>query len=164
MENPSTSERKPLSIGAKIVLVIGGVGVAYLLATLVLALFPGLISGDEPYEREQQGVTVDMIVKVTDGDMFAWFPGRIRPPDEDAILEHFTLAWDNDGFRVPAQAAEHYPIAAFGDSFTEAPNVPFPWPDKLAEALDVPVYNYGYRDYGPLEVARAVEELSLIHI
>lgn len=160
IQEVTVAQQKRLSLGGKLLLGGLGVGVALLLATLVLALFPGLIGGEAPYERGNSGVSLDVEVRTTDGDMFAWFPGRIRPPDEDVLLAAFRLAWDADGFRVPARTAERYPIAAFGDSFTEAANVAFPWPDKLAEYLDVPVRNYGYRDYGPLEEARAVQEFA----
>jgi hypothetical protein len=156
----SISSRKRTSLLAKLSLVFGGILAAYLVITLLLTLFPSLVPSNNPYERKTEGTTVEMIVKITDGDMFAWFPGKVRPPAEDTILQQFTLSWDADGFRVPARLAERYPIAAFGDSFTEAANVPYPWPDKLAEVLEVPVYNYGYRDYGPLEVAKAVSEFA----
>lgn len=160
MQEARAVEEQPLSLRGKLLLSALGVGAALALATLALALFPGLIAGETPYQRGSFGVSLEVEVRTTDGDMFAWFPGRIRPPDEDAVLAAFTLAWDADGFRVPARPAERYPIAAFGDSFTEAANVAFPWPDKLAEYLDVPVRNYGYRDYGPLEEARAVQEFA----
>lgn len=153
-------QTKTLAWWLKGLLVIGGVGTAYLLATGLLTLFPHLLPGGNPYARTNEGVALDVIVKTTDGDMFAWFPGKIRPPEEDVVLAAFRLAWDTDGFRQPAQAAAHYPIAAFGDSFTEAANVALPWPDMLAQYLEVPVRNYGYRDYGPIEIAKAASEFA----
>jgi hypothetical protein len=56
--------------------------------------------------------------------------------------------------------ADSYPIAAFGDSFTEGTTVATPWPDVLAAELDVPVRNYGYRGYGPKEIASTAEEYA----
>jgi hypothetical protein len=48
----------------------------------------------------------------------------------------------------------------FGDSFTEGFNVPLPYPDLLAARLGKATRNYGYRAYGPLEVARAAGDFA----
>ncbi len=114
----------------------------------------------EPYQRQYLGIHLDVEFRASSGDLFAWMPGLIRPPKEDTLLAKYLLAWDTDGFREPARQAGHYPIAAFGDSFTEGPNVELPWPDRLAETLQVPVRNFGYRGYGPLEVGKAVQEFA----
>ena len=44
-----------------------------------------------------------------------------------------------------------------GDSFTEGTTVAEPWADLLAKELNVPVENFGYRGYGPLEIANTAE-------
>ena len=75
-------------------------------------------------------------------------------------LASFVIDWDENGFRVPAMTADTYPIAVFGDSYTEGFNVARPWADGLANNLDVPVYNYGYRGYGPQEVATTATEFA----
>ncbi|MGB1289232.1 MAG: alginate O-acetyltransferase AlgX-related protein [Aggregatilineales bacterium] len=118
-----------------------------------MAVFPDLIPGADFAERQFAGVSLDIEYRISDGDMFAFKPDDVRPlqPEEDMLLEQYTIAWDEDGFRIPAIQADRYPIMTIGDSFTEGANVPLPWADGVAAALDVPVRNYGYRNYGPLE-------------
>jgi hypothetical protein len=145
---------------AKLLLILGGVGLAILLMSLVFRLFPSLIKGNAPYERAMASTTIEVDYRPSNGELFIQLPGRIRPPKDDSVLEHYTIAWDSDGFRVPKVQADHYPIAAFGDSFTEGYNVPNPWPDELASILNVPVRNYGYRGYGPLEEKQAVHDFA----
>lgn len=157
-ENPNPE--KPLSLSAKVALIGGGVIVALLLVVLLLNLFPALIGKNNPQARNDANTVIEVDYHPSQGDLFASMPGKIRPPDDDSVLEHFMLAWDSESFRVPAQPADHYPVAAFGDSFTEGTNVPLPWPDKLAEMVHVPVRNYGYRGYGPREEAEVVAEFA----
>lgn len=149
---------------ARILLVIAGIVAGVGLMVLLLALFPNLVrdplNDQDIYGRDSAGNTLNVEFRLSDGDMFTFFPTSIRPPDPDYPLESYTITWDEDGFRVPKVTADHYPIAAFGDSFTEGPVVPQPWPDVLAESLGVPVGNYGYRGYGPEETAKAVEEFA----
>ncbi len=129
---------------------------------LLLTFFPHLRPHTDYYRREFANVTLPVEYHVSDGNLFVAMPGRIRPPapEDDIVLETFTLKWDKHSFRIPAQTADAYPIAVFGDSFTEGFNVPLPWPDRLAELAGVPVRNYGYRGYGPREVARAAREFA----
>lgn len=157
-KNPTPE--KPLSLPTKVALIGGGVIAALLLVVVLLNLFPALIGKNHPQARNEANTVIKVDYRPSQGDLFASIPGKIRPPADDAVLESFTLAWDKDSFRVPAQPADHYPIAAFGDSFTEGTNVPLPWPDKLAEILHVPVRNYGYRGYGPREEAAVVTEFA----
>jgi hypothetical protein len=159
MTEPRTTELKSTPWWTKALLIIGGTVAALVVATLILKLFPGLIGGDTAH-RKEAGSSVQFTFRPSDGDLFPALPGRIRPPANNEPLQSFTIAWDADGFRVPAKTADHYPIAAFGDSFTEGYNSPLPWPDKLAELLNVPVRNYGYRGYGPLEEKRVVQEFA----
>lgn len=128
-------------------LVLGGFGVALALAAVLvfLAVFP-------------QFRPDTIIFRVKQGDIFFHTPEWVRVPENpDEILSIHWLAWDGDGFRVPARRADRYPILALGDSFTEAANVGKPWPDVLAEALGQPVRNLGFRGYGPVEEARILE-------
>lgn len=157
----STPNPRP-SWRVNLLLIGGGIAFAIVLVVVILALFPGLIGGQDAdrYTRDAAGTVMDVAFKLSDGDMFVFFPESIRPPDPDRVLYEYAIAWDSDGFRVPQQTADNYPIAAFGDSFTEAPVVPTPWVDLLAEMLDVPVRNYGYRGYGPEETAQAAEEFA----
>jgi hypothetical protein len=157
-DTPAAARKTPL--WGKLLLVIGGVGFALLLVMLLLNLFPSLVRDADRYTRRDAGTTVQVNFRHTDSDLFAAMPGRIRPPADDAVIASFALSWDADGWRVPAAQADHYPIAAFGDSFTEAYNAAIPWPDRLAEALNVPVRNYGYRGYGPLEIRAAAEAFA----
>jgi hypothetical protein len=128
-----------------LLLVALGVGFAGALVALVLALFPQLRPG-----------TIVFSVKM--GDIFFHTPEWVRVPENpDEVLSIHQIAWDADGFRIPARRAETYPILAVGDSFTEAANVARPWPDALAEASGQPVRNLGFRGYGPVEQARILE-------
>jgi hypothetical protein len=144
-----------------LLLILTGILFALIIATALLMLFPSAILGATTYyERRYAGQTLEVHFKPSDGDLFVALPGSIRPPEDDTVLQSFMIAWDEDSFRRPAREAEHYPVALFGDSFTEGFNVPVPYADRLAELLDIPVRNYGYRAYGPVEVARAAGEFA----
>lgn len=136
----------------RVVLIVVGTVFAIAMVLLLLYLFPSLV-GNDPLARNEAGTSLDVEFRLTDGDYFFYQQGRIRPPEDDQLLATYTLVWDENGFRVPAMQAEHYPIAAFGDSFTEGTTVAMPWTDILATELDVPVENFGYRGYGPLEIS-----------
>lgn len=156
-----TSLPRKLPLRTRFLLATGGIGIGVLLVGLILTLFPGLIPG--VYDRKEKGQTLHIEYRVSSGDLFTNMPGKIRPipPDEDALLAAFDVSWDENGFREPHRQASRYPIVAVGDSFTEAVIVEFPWPDLLAEALNVPVYNYGYRAYGPYETQQVIREFVL---
>lgn len=153
-ENP-TKDPQATPLWQKIALALFGIGLAYGLITVLLLLFPNLLPGADFAERRFAGTRVDVQFRLSDGDLFVFKPEHVRPiaPEEDRVLETFTLEWDADGFRVPQRVAEAYPIVAFGDSFTEGANVPVPWADRVAELLDTPVRNLGYRNHGPYENA-----------
>lgn len=130
---------------ANLILALFGVGLAGILTLLILTLFPQLRPGVIRYTVGQ-------------GDLFVHQPGWIAPPaDPYAVLSAHPLAWDEDGFRVPAHPAEQYDVLALGDSFTEAANVARPWPDVLAAESGLAVRNMGFRGYGPVEAARVME-------
>jgi hypothetical protein len=157
MESPTPS----IPLWAKFGLIMGGIALALLLILGLLLLFPDWFTdSQEPYERQEAGTSFRIEYHISDGDLFANMPGRIRPipPEEDALLAAFTVSWDQDGFREPLLKADTYPIAALGDSFTEAVIIEKPWSDRVAEKLGVPIYNYGYRAYGPLEMERVARE------
>jgi lysophospholipase L1-like esterase len=151
------------SLRARLLLVVFGVMLALVIGLALVILFPELLPAEATttrYDRLYGGSSYEVEFRVTDGDMFTFYGNSIRPPEDDALLQRFTLTWDEDGFRSPALPADAFPIAAFGDSYTEGYTVPMPWPDLLAENLGVPVRNYGYRGYSPIETARAVEEFA----
>jgi hypothetical protein len=152
-----TTKSDALSLPQKLLLIGGGVVFAALMLLLILKLFPQLIPGFDFDERKYANVTLDVQFRVLDGDLFA-VPGRVKPPETNDVLEAYTIAWDANGFRVPALPADSYPIAILGDSFTEGANVPKPYPDGLAELLKTPVQNLGYRNYGPQEVTNVAQE------
>src|SRR5262245_54660887 len=114
-ENPS----KPTPLWQKLALILGGVALAYALVTLALMLFPGLLPGANKGTRVYASTTIEAEFFTSDGDMFFWLKGSIRPPETNDLLAKFTLSWDADSFRVPALTADHYPIAVLGDSFAE---------------------------------------------
>lgn len=156
---------KKISVGARISLIIGGLSVGVLLVIVLLALFPELVPSSEEslYKREEKGQSLHIEYRVSSGDLFVNIPGKIRPipPEDDVLLSAFDVSWDDNGFREPHLQAEHYPIAAIGDSFTEAVIVASPWPDLLAEKLQTPVYNFAYRAYGPIETQQVTRDFVL---
>lgn len=156
MTETTNIEKQATPLWQKIALIFGGTVFAVLMLWLLLTLFPNLIFGD-PLERSEAGTSADVEFRLTDGDYFFHQQGRIRPPEEDTLLATYSLSWDENGFRIPAMQADSYPIAAFGDSFTEGTTVAVPWVDLLASELNVPVENFGYRGYGPLEIASTAE-------
>ena len=160
-DSPETAPapEPPLSLSQKFLLVAFGTGLA--LACGLLALFV-MANTQNPGERSNAGTRMEVAFRSSDGDLFFLTGGRVRPiaPETDELLSVHVLEWDADGFRVPAQPAEAYPVAAFGDSFTEGANVAFPWPDLLAQNLGVAVRNYGFRGYGPREVLDTMREFA----
>lgn len=152
----------PKSLLSKLFLVAVGCVVACGITTLILMVFPRPFLGPSSYyDRLSPSQSMHYVFHETDGDLFVALPGRVRPPQENQTLADFTLSWDEDGFRSPAHSADAYPIAVFGDSFTEGFNVPVPYADGLSARLNTPVRNYGYRAFGPVEVSQAVRDFGL---
>jgi hypothetical protein len=143
--------------GARLLLMLGGVALA---AGIIVLAAPVLLP-----EGNARMANVDMgevTFTVGMGDLFIAQSGSIEPPpNPEAILSQHSLAWTEDGFRVPAWIADIYPVVALGDSYTEATNVAMPWPDVLAQAYQQPVKNLGFRGYGPQEEARIMEEYGV---
>lgn len=125
------------SVGFGVVLALG-------IIALLLRVFPDLAPGGTRF-----------VFTELDGDTFRFQPGQVRPPAENRVLEDVTRYDDADGFRLPAQPSDDYRIAALGDSFTDGGERP--WPDVLADSVDLPVRNLGYSGFGPLEYARVAE-------
>lgn len=134
-------------------LIFFGIGVAVLIS---FSVAPRLIPDDNEL---QANIDLGMVqYTVGQGDLFVNMPNKIaEPTDPYLVLSEHRLAWDEDGFRFPAQPSENYEIIALGDSYTEASNVGLPWSDVLAETLDEPVRNLGFRGYGPVEYAKVME-------
>lgn len=128
-------------------LITGGIALAVLVGWGILRLFPDLRPGGERF-----------IFRERDGDTFRHQPGFVRPPDGNRVLEDFIRRKDQDGFRLPRMTADHYPIVALGDSFTEGGETN--WVDVLAEELDIPVRNLGWRGWGPLHQAKALRQFG----
>ncbi|NJL92514.1 MAG: hypothetical protein HC915_01720 [Anaerolineae bacterium] len=141
-------------IGARLALVAVGVGFAFAMVQATLALFPDLTGETNLLNIRPGGERY--IFRTYDGDTFHHQPGAVRPPAENIVLEDHLRYYDDDGFREPAMRADHYPVIALGDSYTEGGEVP--WVDVLAEELDTPVRNLGWRGYGPLEMAAVMEQ------
>ncbi|MBK9125976.1 MAG: hypothetical protein IPM16_23000 [Chloroflexi bacterium] len=139
----------------------GSVACVLAVLTAALMLLPDRLIGPTRWVmRTTANQAMDVTWRPSDGDVFAALPGQVRPPADDAPYAAFRIAWDADGFRVPAEPHESYPVAVFGDSFTEGFNVERPYADGLADALGVGVRNYGYRAYGPVEIAQAAAEFA----
>ena len=85
------------------------------------------------------------------------------PPD---LVRHpiyrFPFSTDADGFRNQS-GAEQAPLAALGDSFTDAMTLPaeLAWPARLSASLGVPVRNYGTAGFGPGQERRVLQEYVL---
>ena len=85
------------------------------------------------------------------------------PPD---LVRHpvyrFPFSTDAEGFRN-RPGAEEAPVAALGDSFTDAMTLPVEvaWPSRLSARLGVPVRNYGTAGFGPGQERRVLEEYVL---
>lgn len=159
MTQSSKRRLSPVFVGVFITLL--SVGCLLCSLTAVLMLSPATLIKRPAYEtRFQANQQMSLVWKPSDGDVFAALPGRVRPPSDDSPYAAFELRWDGEGFRVPAVEYQTYPIAVFGDSFTEGFSVGVPYPDRLAEYLGVGVRNYGYRAYGPVEVGRTAARFA----
>ena len=102
---------------SRIALMVMGVAFAVILVEGAFRLFPSLRRGGRVHS-----VNMGLIRFTTGmGDIFYARPGVVEPPaDPYKVLSEHSLAWDADGFRVPARPSAHYEIIALGDSYTEA--------------------------------------------
>ena len=84
-------------------------------------------------------------------------PDLVRHP-----LYRFPFSTDAEGFRN-RPGAEEAPVAALGDSFTDAMTLPaeLGWPSRLSARLGVPVRNYGTAGFGPGQERRVLQEYVL---
>jgi GDSL-like Lipase/Acylhydrolase family len=84
-------------------------------------------------------------------------PDLVRHP-----LYRFPFSTDAEGFRNPP-GTEGAPVAALGDSFTDAMTLPaeLAWPSRLSARLGVPVRNYGTAGFGPGQERRVLEDYVL---
>jgi hypothetical protein len=103
---------------------------------------------------------LDTICQWRDGDIVRLGflpPGLVRHP-----LYRFPFSTDAEGFRN-RPGAEGAPVAALGDSFTDAMTLPveLAWPSRLSARLRVGVHNYGTAGFGPGQERRVLEEYVL---
>jgi lysophospholipase L1-like esterase len=103
---------------------------------------------------------LDTVCEWRDGDIVRLGflpPGLVRHP-----LYRYPFSTDAEGFRNPP-GAEAAPVAALGDSFTDAMTLPVEvgWPSRLSARLGVPVGNYGTAGFGPGQERRVLEEYVL---
>lgn len=149
-------------LAVRVGLSLGGVLLGLLLGLAVVQAFPQLLPPAlrDPLSQRTRNRTWEVTYTLTDGDLFYHQAGDVKPPAQNEILSQHSIYWDEDGFRQPALTAEHYPILALGDSFTEAWMVAQPWTDVLAAELDTPVRNLAYRGYGPLEYRAMMEDFG----
>lgn len=132
----------------KLIAGLFGTGLALGMIAVLLALFPRFNPNNITF-------TVGM------GDIL-FYQAVWLPPleNKDEVLSVHPITWDSEGFRIPRRTADTYPIVALGDSFTESANAAVPWPDVLAEALNIPVRNLGFRGFGPLDEAEAFKRYA----
>lgn len=132
----------------KVIAGLFGIGMALGMIALLLAIFPRFNPNNITF-------TVGM------GDILFYQTAWMPPLDnKDEVLSVHPIAWDSEGFRVARRTADFYPIVALGDSFTESANAAAPWPDVLAEALNTPVRNLGFRGFGPLDEVEAFKRYA----
>lgn len=103
---------------------------------------------------------LDTLCEWRDGDIVRLGflpPGLVRHP-----LYRFPFSTDAEGFRN-RPGVEEAPVAALGDSFTDAMTLPLEagWPSRLSARLGVPVRNYGTAGFGPGQERRVLEEYVL---
>jgi len=137
---------------------LGGIALALLLVQGLIAVFPRVLPRflrPDPYtQRSPRPDDIEVVYTAGDGDLFVAQPGSVAPPpDPEEVLTQFGLSFDEDGFRRPIVEADSYSIVTLGDSFTDDGHQPVPWPDVLADELNVPVRNLGFQGYGPEDYA-----------
>jgi hypothetical protein len=103
---------------------------------------------------------LDTLCEWRDGDIVRLGflpPGLVRHP-----LYRFPFSTDPEGFRN-RPGAEAAPVAALGDSFTDAMTLPVEagWPARLSARLGVPVRNFGTAGFGPGQERRVLQEYVL---
>lgn len=143
----------------RLLLMFGGLLCAVLTFGILVQLFPNLLPSNlraDPLDQRQANQELRFVFTDYMGDTFYNPPGMVRPPQENRVLEDFILRYDEDGFRLPRLTTDHYPIIALGDSFTEGGEVN--WVDVLADEVETPVRNLGWRGLGTLDEARIMQE------
>lgn len=143
----------------RLLLIIGGFLCALVTFGVLIQLFPDLLPSSlrkDPLDQRTPNEELRFVFTDYMGDTFYNPPGMVRPPEENRVLEDFILRYDEAGFRLPRMTADHYPIIALGDSFTEGGQIP--WVDVLAESLNIPVRNLGWRGLGTLDEARIMKD------
>lgn len=138
-------------------LIVGGTLFGCVIALLLITL----VFGDVRLLLAR-AIGNETVFTVGMGDILYWQYEDVRPPENpDIILSAHGLRFDPDGFRLPVQSFETYPIVALGDSFTEAANVAITWPDALAATGEIGVRNLGFKGYGPQHYAWVMENYGV---
>lgn len=85
-------------------------------------------------------------------------PGLVRH-----AAYRFPFVTDAEGFRNAAAPSADEPVAALGDSFTDAMTLPaeLGWPSRLEPRLGAGVRNYGTAGFGPQQELLALREFAL---
>jgi hypothetical protein len=155
VNTPLAAPKRFLAILANAALSLLGIGIALAVLELLLRAHPEWIPPgvrvNPPVRHANALVDETYEWKLSDGDLFHWMERSIAPlsPAEDEVVARVHMITDVNGFRnfPPERAA--YDIVALGDSFTRASGVATPWPQRLAEAAGMDVFNLGDVGVGP---------------
>src|SRR5512143_103820 len=103
---------------------------------------------------------LDTFCQWRDGDIVRL--GFLPPGLAQHPVYRFPFSTDADGFRNQP-GADEAPLAALGDSFTDAMTLPaeLAWPARVSASLGVPVRNFGTAGFGPGQERRVLEEYVL---
>ena len=89
----------------------------------------------------------------------------VIPADvSQATRVRYPVQTDREGFRNPF-TREHIVVAALGDSFTDALQLPVEqaWPAQLERILGTPVQNYGTAGFGPQQELYVMQDYAIHH-
>ncbi len=161
------TRRRPFAILGNLALAVLGVGLALGLTEGLLRANPNWVPRgvrvSPPVRRVHAHVDETYDVKLSDGDLFHWMQGALRPvaPEQDDVVTQVHYTTDADGFRNSLPERTTYDIVALGDSFTVAANVSSPWPQQLAECMGWPVLNLGEAGAGPQQEVNVLRQDGL---
>lgn len=116
-----------------------------------------------PTRRVRAFINETYEVRQSDGDLFHYMRGKLRPlsPDQDRVVAEIHMMTDANGFRNSPPEKAMYTIIALGDSFTRASGVAVPWPQKLTEYTEMDALNLGEVGFGPQDELKALQQYGL---